>query len=375
MGWYNFGHQEHMLQFEKIVRQGRLGQAYLFAGPAGVGKFNFAFQLARLLYCAEEKVQSGNEQCGCASCTRMNNVNFPDLQIVLPLPSAVASLAEKKQIQEFNEQVIALIKQKVAAPFNLASAAKRTYISIGMVRRLVPEANKAPLEGKRKIVIMVGADKMTGEAANAFLRVLEEPLPSTTFILTCENTSTLLPTLISRCQIIHFQRLNNEQLLETLSKEQRQHPELLLLAGIAQGSAGNLIDLLENNELQQYRAHALTLLENVCDGSLGELLVFSELFSDKSDLDGIRQTLFFALLLYYDMLSLLVFDEIGRIKNSDMQKSLFSLQEKYTLSQTIHSIYLVEHAMQMLAKSINPQLCLLHLLIHLSKALRRPTYG
>ena len=166
-------------------RAGRLAHAYLFVGPRQVGRRTLALWLARLVNCDQAKPHNQVAPLGpdgsaptdvgpcdrCSACRRIMHGNYPDVMVVEP------------EVDEFGE-----VKRGVL---------------IEQIREVVERrAPLRPYEGRVKVFVIRGADTMTPQAANAFLKTLEEPPASTLFVLTAADQARLLPTIVSRCQTV-----------------------------------------------------------------------------------------------------------------------------------------------------------------------------
>jgi DNA polymerase III delta' subunit len=153
------------LLLREVGERERLHGAYLFFGPRGTGKLREAVALAKSLNCLSSK-QPGGEACDhCISCKKIEGSNHPDVRIIGP---------------EDGE------------------------IRIDQIRKLQGDIFFKPLEGRKKVYILTEADRMTSQTANAFLKTLEEPPEGVHFILITEESQSLLPTLLSRCQKVRF---------------------------------------------------------------------------------------------------------------------------------------------------------------------------
>lgn len=142
----------------RALEQGA-SHAYLFTGPAGVGKTGAALELAAGLACSEGG-------CGvCTTCRRVRQGLHPDVEIVAP----EGNFIRKEEI---------------------------TSINMHAVYR--------PFEARAKVYVFLEADNFNTEAANAFLKTLEEPPPHVYFILVTDHVERLLPTVVSRCQTVAF---------------------------------------------------------------------------------------------------------------------------------------------------------------------------
>ncbi|MCX7785887.1 MAG: hypothetical protein N2201_06675 [candidate division WOR-3 bacterium] len=175
----------------------------LFVGPKGVGKRTTAINFAQIINCPTPEDLDQNQ---CLRCQQIANLSHPEIKILFPIAPVSQSEDDKdsqkglerifREIEE-NLSLYTLEKMRPNLPANYT-------ISIQIMRWLKQEMAYKPMVGKYRVVIILNADKMTNEAANAFLKTLEEPQQQTLFILTTERLSYIIPTIRSRCQIVRF---------------------------------------------------------------------------------------------------------------------------------------------------------------------------
>src|SRR5262245_35512401 len=165
---------------KSALKNGSLHHAYLFAGPEGVGKELAARAFAQALLCPERPL----EGCGsCDACGRVLRGNHPDLCFLM---------SEEAQIE-----------RKLSGRSDFEGTPSRE-LRVEQVRKLQERLAYRPLEGTRKVAIVVSAHLMNEKAQNAFLKTLEEPPAGAIIILVASNADTLLPTVRSRCSRVHF---------------------------------------------------------------------------------------------------------------------------------------------------------------------------
>lgn len=199
------GQEAALRQLELALEKGRLHHAYLFVGPEGVGKRTTARALAAALGCQE--VDPGDRPCGrCPSCLLARAGNHPGIHEIEPQKDAVR-LHQVRQVQD--------------------------------------ELRFAPLAGEHRVVIITGADKLTLEAANAWLKILEEPPPATTFILVAPDSALVPATVSSRCCTVSFRPLP-VQVVAGLLPPEAQNP--LLLAALSGGSVRRARELMGGDQ-------------------------------------------------------------------------------------------------------------------------------
>ena len=247
------GNSRTFQALSRALDEGRLSPALLFHGPAGIGKLSAAVALARHLLCP-----SGNDRaCGrCDSCRRVNadSLLHPDLGLLYPQKkedtsdksAADAPLAapDLHSIQdEFRKN----------AAWRILAAPTRERLS---------QLFLSPSAGRRRILLVLGAERLQEESGNVLLKVLEEPPPRAVLLLLCENLSALLPTLRSRCQAFRFGTLSREDVAQLLIADSRLSPaEAGLLASLSGGRIGRALSLAQDADgYRQRRAELARIL-------------------------------------------------------------------------------------------------------------------
>ncbi len=241
MSWSEIlGHHHLVERFRHIVARGRLAHAYLFVGPHGVGKHRFARELARALLCeAPGRVLAELNACGtCEACHLVDAGTHPDF-------------FSFHRPEEANEFPIALM-QEVCRSFSLKSA-----------------------RGHGKVAILEDADYLNEESANCFLKTLEEPPPRSVFILVGSSPERQPATILSRCQMVRFTPLPDEEVRILLHRQGVEEQALLdRLVRLAAGSPGQALELADP-ELWQFRHRLLTGLVHPQIDSVGLAREFS----------------------------------------------------------------------------------------------------
>jgi DNA polymerase-3 subunit delta' len=162
----------------RALRGERVAHAYAFVGPAGAGRTATALAFAGALLC--ERPTDGDGCGACRGCTLAASGRHPDLHVIPPTP-----------------------------PENNPRGPRA--IRIGAIRELERQAALTPAMGARKVFILDDADRMTGDAPQAFLKVLEEPPRATILILILPGVRALPATVLSRCQIVRFRPRADER--------------------------------------------------------------------------------------------------------------------------------------------------------------------
>ncbi|RMH54058.1 MAG: DNA polymerase III subunit delta' [Bacteroidetes bacterium] len=251
MAWTDVLGQERVKQaLQRAIASGRVAHAFLFHGPDGAGKRAMALAFARALQCE----RGGPEACGrCLACTKVSRMLHPDVHVLLPYPSDADEAEVARRLQRLGEQPYAAVDFMRRPSLEDASRTsnKQAFYSVARLNEEVRRAMSfKPLEGRYKIAILTDADVLRVEAANAFLKLLEEPSPQTVFILTTSRPDRLLPTIVSRCQRLRFDPLPAALIEAALVEREGVEPAAAAtLARMADGSYTRALDLLENEDL------------------------------------------------------------------------------------------------------------------------------
>lgn len=209
----------------RSYRSGRLAHAYLFAGPSGVGRLTAALELAAAWMC--RRLEDG--YCGeCRDCTRIFRFQHPDVRVTVPMMGSTTP-----------EEVADLFQARVDDGVTPLSLPGNTRISIDQIRELEERLSMKAYENRGHIEILLDADRMGVEAANALLKTLEEPPDDTVITLVSSRWSALLPTVRSRAHLVRFRRLEEEMVRNILTSRLDLSPaEAEGLARAADGRPG-----------------------------------------------------------------------------------------------------------------------------------------
>lgn len=249
MSWLGLeGHEEVRERFHRAMVSQRIASTFLFVGPDGIGKRQFALRLAWTLQCQVNPPAEMNPCGKCESCRQALAGTHPDILMVSrPVDRAFIPLE-------------LLVGNKVKAKMETNDAhSGETQILRVATPGLCPELSKKPYYGKRKMAIIDDADYLNLEGANAMLKTLEEPPRNSVLILLGTSLSRQLPTIRSRCQVIPFQPLPTSvveqllrQILATQSQEKATKKKPALdeamipqLAAFSEGSVQRALELAD----------------------------------------------------------------------------------------------------------------------------------
>ena len=243
MSWSSIVGQERVKALlKRTLQSGQIAHAYLFYGPDGIGKDALSIEFAKALICS---VGGGIEACGiCSNCQRTNSFKHPNIKLVFALPVGKnekngddpISVLTEAQVAEVREQ----IQSKAKYPYQRIEITKANFIKINSVRDIKREAAMSRIEDGKKIFIIFNVDMMNAEASNSLLKTLEEPLPGTILLLTTSAKDQLLPTILSRCQLIKCDLLSDDEIETALITNDKVDKSIARLAAqLANGSYSN----------------------------------------------------------------------------------------------------------------------------------------
>ncbi|MBI5288161.1 MAG: DNA polymerase III subunit delta', partial [Chloroflexi bacterium] len=240
MAWTVAG-QEHAVKIlTAAVKNGRVAHAYLFAGPARVGKSLTALQFAQLLNC-----DAADAPCGeCRSCEKIASASHPDVEFI-----GVTSMC--------NEQGHDHAKDN------------SRDIRICQIRRIEQVISRAPYEGRYRVVVIEPADSMNIASVAALLKTLEEPPPNVVFVLVTDHEDLLLDTIRSRARRVPFAGQPRELIERVLrTRWDAEADEAAELARISGGRLGLAVAALRDEKLMESREAALDKIEALAEAGL-----------------------------------------------------------------------------------------------------------
>jgi DNA polymerase-3 subunit delta' len=323
------GNERAKETLRRMLGQGRVPSALLFAGEEGLGKKLFALELARALNCRSPR---GFEACGvCAACARVGRVQWP---------------ADEKD--EY-EKVIWTEHRDVGliAPYH-------RHILVKAVRDLERESNFRPAEGERRVFLIEGAQSMNEAASNALLKTLEEPPPTTHIVLITSRPSALLPTIRSRCQTVRFAPLAAEELESYLVKNgRRAGEEARLAAQLSSGRPGVALGL-NLDDYRRRRDAMFGVVEALAPGGdRARLLRAAEELGDAKNKDEYEPSLDALEILVRDLWLLSLGGAGGRLVNSDLRERLARLAPGVPPARAARWLSLIEELRGRLGVNVN----------------------
>ncbi len=341
--WGLIGHEWAVRALARSIATNRVAHAYLFTGPHAIGKTALARALAQALECT-----GAHRPCGeCPACQKIARNRHPDVQIVEGVPVGY----------KFDE--------KSPPPPPRTNDWERRILKIDQVRAVQHDVSLAPFEGRWKVVILRRFEEANEEAANAFLKTLEEPPSHTRLILTARDASLLLPTIASRCQVFALRPLAPAQTETALIERWQVDPaKAQLLGRLSSGRLGWAVRAAADSALLDARRSHLDALNAAVSEGRAERLMRAESLAKKSE--DLQELLELWLGWWRDVLLIRTRrSDDARITNVDREDMLREQAARFTLAQIQNALKSVRATARYLTQNVNTRLAMEALLLNL----------
>lgn len=313
--WPIIGHAWAVELLRHHIENRKVSHAYLFTGPEGVGRTTLALAFAQALVC-----QSADRPCGtCRACQHVRAGIHPDVRLLEP---------------------------------------EGGTLRVEQVRSVTREASRRPLEAPYRVFILTHMEQAHPSAANALLKTLEEPPSHVVLILTAAAQDAILPTLVSRCQVLALRPVPEADLVRALEEEHGMSAqEALLLARLSGGRPGWAMQAAQDASFWQLRDQAFDLVSTFAQNAsrwvrLQEAERWAKAASEER-LTFIRHLE----LIYRDVL---VVQEGGTkmLRNVDREAMLHALAEKLPHDQTVAFLGRLIETQRYMQSNVNIHLAL-----------------
>lgn len=260
------GHDMIIDYLKKAIEKDRVSHSYLFEGEESIGKKMVALSFAKALLCKGE----GNKPCGrCISCIKFDDANHPDFQLI---------------------------------------EAQDRLISVEVLDELLRTINITPLESERRIILIDDSHHMGLNGQNILLKTLEEPPTYINIILITSNPNMLVPTILSRCQIVKFYPVESSRIVALLRKKyNKTWEEANFIAHFTKGSVGRSIQISQSTDFEEKRKKVIELIDDLINGDKGNIFAARDLLLDNKD--SIEEILDIILYWFRD---LAIYKRVGR---------------------------------------------------------------
>ncbi len=278
----------------RSVHEGRISHAQLFSGPEGTGKTGLAIAYAQYISCRN---RSETDSCGvCPSCRKFSKLAHPDLHFVFPITSkknASGKVTCDDYLAPWREMVLAspyfsLTQWMAAIEADNAQGIIYSHESDSVIRKLSMKS----FEAEFKTMIIWLPEKMHIVAANRLLKLIEEPPDKTLFLLVTEDEEAMLPTILSRTQILRVPGIDDTSMINALRNRGEQDPETL--AEMVHRAGGSFLKALEYTQPGEDKLRFFGFFQKIMRFAWkGEVLELLTLAEELSDMGRERQKEFF----------------------------------------------------------------------------------
>ena len=354
-----------------VVAGGRYANAYLFHGPAGVGKGTAALAFARALLCervagarkaepdlfaapavsaqaAEQPAR--DDACGeCSGCVKSAALQHPDLKFLFPVSG------EEKDLDQTIAETMGCWRED---PFFTFTYEKAASIRLSMTRELLRELAFKPFEAAHRVVVVRDADRMREDQYSAMLKSLEEPGGTTVWILTTARPSRLPPTIRSRCQKVRFVALAEPVLREFLTTRVGVgERDARILAALSGGSLARAL-VLRDAEPLRIRDEALALLEPALRGDSAGLWRASQAFMNygRTGRESLRRMFEVHQLWLRDLLRARAGADREALANRDREPEIRRQAARLDATEIRRRLMVLEEALQAIESNVTGDL-------------------
>lgn len=301
----------------KSLKENKISSSYIFVGREGTGKKLTAIEFTKAVNCLN--LNKDLEACeDCQSCSEISKQRSPDLKIIEPIKNS---------------------------------------IKIEQIREMRKEIGLKPFKNRKKIYIIDKAERMTIEASNCLLKTIEEPPYYAIIILICSKIDPILPTIVSRCQIINFGLISSYKIKEFLLNKNKniEKEKAEIISKLAQGSIGSALKLLSAEEYFIRREEVLDYLSTISPGKYGDD-IFTKVEKMVSEIDRVEEILEMIKLWYRDILIIKNTGDQKYIANCDKLEILEEKSKIYSQEILIDILDYLEKVEEYLIKNVNKRL-------------------
>ncbi|MBN1147715.1 MAG: DNA polymerase III subunit delta' [Anaerolineales bacterium] len=310
------GHEWAVRLLSEQVGRGEARHAYLFTGPRGVGRRTLALRLAQALNCTQPPAPGAACRV-CRACVQIEQARHPDLAIV-------------------------------------QSETEGGNLKVDQIRELQRALALHPYEARYRVALLLRFEEANASAMNALLKTLEEPAPKVIILLTAESPECLLPTIVSRCEVLRLRPLPLEQASQGLQAGWGLAPETArLLAHLSGGRPGYALRLHQEPERLERRQACLNDLWRLLAASRVERFAYAETLA--KDKDALRDALSVWLSLWRDVL-LAASGASTPLTNLDRAQEIERLATRLGLQAAHRTVNVVERTLDLLECNVNARL-------------------
>jgi DNA polymerase-3 subunit delta' len=290
------------------LRENKISHTYLFVGPEGVGKKQVAISFAQALNCPILPL----EGCGeCLTCKEIKNLTFPDVLYYEP---------------------------------------EGMWYKIQQIREMKREVFLKPFQSRWRIFILDNTHQLRNESANALLKSLEEPPIYTVFILLVWRTEMLLPTIVSRSQVINFSYLNEEELRKIFKDVPEDKVDIII--SLSQGSPGKGYFWLDEKNWKK-REEFLKSLFILRRDELVNVFEIVDLLCEDKKIDDILNILELLLFWWRDLFFWKIYEREEYITQRDFVREIIKKSKEFSLEEIRTNFRLTQNAIRSIRNNAN----------------------
>jgi DNA polymerase-3 subunit delta' len=313
--WGLLGHEWAVDMLTQHISREAVRHAYLLTGPPGLGRRTLALRFAQALNCTQPTAPG--QPCGdCRDCRQIASMQHPDLSIV-------------------------------------QAESEGGTLKVDQIREVRRALTLKPYQAKYRVALFLRFQEASEGAANALLKTLEEAPGYAILILTADNPEQLLPTIISRCELLRLRPLQADAIETHLLSHGAGSEQAHLIAHIVNGRPGYAMQLLKDQTALDLRAERLDDLEQLLSSTRVQKFNYAEKLA--KDKETMRQTLLVWLSFWRDVL-LRVSGANASIANIDRNEAITSLAKRLDLGRARRVVYDLELALDRLERNVNARL-------------------
>jgi DNA polymerase-3 subunit delta' len=321
MNWDMIGHEWAVGMLKEHVTRDQLRHAYLFTGPLGVGRRTLALRLAQAVNCSEPP-EPGEPCRTCRNCTQIERMQHPDL---------TTTQAELRG----------------------------TILKVEQIRDLQRSLSLKPYQARYRIALLLHFEEANLSAANALLKTLEEPASQVILILTAESVESLLPTIVSRCEVLRLRPLPVALVAEVLERRwEIPTQRAQLLASLSDGRPGYAVYLHQHQEILDQRQEMLEIHRRLLANGRVERFAFAEKLTKehKENLKEKMRDLLLVWLSYWRDILMFAAGASVSLANQDRAQEVEKLATGVGVQPAKTMVSALERTLEYLECNVNPRL-------------------
>ena len=329
--WHTIGHDNVLNMLRVGLAEGRLSHAYMMLGGPRVGKMTLAKELAQAVNCTNQ-----SKPCGqCKQCNRILKNQHTDVRIL------------------------------GVGQVNAATNRSRNVISIEQVREIQREASLKPFEGKSRVFIFENAERLSEEASNSLLKILEEPPDDVLILLLTSNLIGLQETVVSRCQILRLTPVSQELIKnELVNRYDAEDGEADKISRMSEGRPGWAFEAISNRLLLDKRSQKIDLIQETINAGLVKRFDYASQLANsltKNRLESLQELDLW--LNWWRDVMLAKNNALDLITNVLLIETIQQNAAAYSTKQIFEIISIINKTISHLESNANPKLALEEMMI------------